>query len=157
MSIFTALFKGLSALPKLSKVALGSGVVGAVGGGVATYSILGGLGKGEENANNSKNDAVTEVVSKSSTTTNTYTDNSAYSYIQAYNYGSGKQDIGSVAEAVASPSVSPSTSQAPTVGTEQGSTGSRASGFLAGLDSDTVLMGAGILGVALLGYGLVTK
>lgn len=158
MSIFTALFKGLSALPKASKVALGSGVVGAVGGGVATYGILGGvLGKGEENANNSKNDAVTEVVSKSSTITNTHTDNSAYSYIQAYNYGSGKQDIGSVVEAVASPNVSPSTTQVPTVSTEQGSTGSTNAGFLAGLDSDTVLLGAGIAGVALLAYGLVTK
>lgn len=159
MSLFTTLFKGLSALPKASKVALGSGVVGAVGGGVATYNILGGIGKGkgEENANNSKNDAVTEVLEKSSTITNTYTDNSAFSYIYANNYGSGKQDIGSVAEAVASPNVTPSTTQAPKVGTEQGSTGSTAAGFLAGLESETLLMGAGIAGLALVAYGWLTK
>lgn len=88
-SIFKGVASGLKALPKTSKLALGSGVVGAVGGGVATYNILGGLKKGEENANNSKNDAVTDAITKGFQYTYTDSHSEANSYIYANNYGSG--------------------------------------------------------------------
>lgn len=153
------------ALPTSAKVGLGAGAGGLLGGlGLSGFFGSDEADTSQENENKSKNDTTNYTYSptvidvREDVYAPVVTNNQTY----VTNYGDGNiGDVNSVADSVSKPTANAAANATPTVSyaAEQGTTGgdsgmSGSSGFLGGIDTNSLLLGLGVLGAVAVVVGL---